>query len=624
MIALMPLMGDSDPMLLPDEFQPECCFLDSATYGLPPSSALKELAALTAAWAAGTYDPVTCDRAIARARGAFARMHSVPAADVAIGHQVSPLVGVIAGSLSRGARVLAAEGDFTSLLFPFLAAGCRLTCVPLERLAETIDADTDLVAVSAVQSASGRVADLEAIAQAARQHRVLTVVDGTQACGWLPIDAGRFSVLVAGGYKWLCHPRGTAFMTIAPELRERLTPLAAGWYASEQPWESCYGTPLRLAADARRFDISPAWFSWHLAAITLEAFERLGVGRIHEHNVALAERLRAGLGLEPQRSAIVSLDAGPGAAEQLAAAGVKASVRAGRLRLSCHLYNAEQDVDRALEALSAAPRSWDHIGEHEPVALNRLADHDRDRRAEVGTVHDERVELAVLATRIDPRAQLFQEALVIPAARQLARRLRRVDAGDNRAHTQLDQLAGELRRRSLPEREVRPQATAREHPFAIVAHVREEQITKHHDLHPVLDSARDGRADQLLVALVAARPGQLDGVQGQPECCRLGVEQLAADAMHRHPRERGVEGRQHAHDLKLVRAQHVVQRERTVLAGGPADPSLGTRTHRISAYARSVAPAGAAHVATLMAWLPRTAPAWRSCWPKPRRPTARC
>jgi selenocysteine lyase/cysteine desulfurase len=341
-------------MLLPDEFHPECCFLDSATYGLPLASALDELATLSRAWASGAYNPLNCDEAVARARGAFARMHGVGDGEVAIGHQVSPLVGIVAASLPRGARVLAAEGDFTSLLFPFLTAGCELISVPLDCLAESIDAGTDLVAVSAVQSANGRLADLDAIAAAARHHGALTLVDGTQACGWLPIDARQFSVLVTGGYKWLCHPRGTALMSVAPEVRERLVPLAAGWYAGEQPWESCYGTPLRLAADARRFDVSPAWFSWHVAAVTLEAFEQVGINRIHEHNLALAGRLRAGLGLEPHGSAIVSLDAGPEAAGRLAAAGVKASVRAGRVRLSCHLYNSDQDVDRALEALTTA------------------------------------------------------------------------------------------------------------------------------------------------------------------------------------------------------------------------------------------------------------------------------
>ena len=339
-------------LVLHNEFQPTGVYLDSATYGLPPKAALQALSAVTAAWASGRYDPVSCDQAVGRARSTFARLHSVFAEDVAIGHQVSPMVGLIAASLPSRARVLAAEGDFTSLLFPLLAAGCDVRTIPLERLADAVDSRTDLVAVSAVQSADGRLADLDAISSAAARYDALTLVDATQACGWLPLDARRFSVVVTGGYKWLCHPRGTAFMTIAPELRDRIVPLAAGWYAGEHPWDTCYGTPLRLASDARRFDVSPAWLSWHAAAATLDLFEAVGLGRIHEHNLALANRLRTGLGHEPGDSAIVSLDAADEATERLAAAGVKAAVRANRVRLSCHLYNDEEDVDRTLEVLT--------------------------------------------------------------------------------------------------------------------------------------------------------------------------------------------------------------------------------------------------------------------------------
>ena len=42
----------------------------------------------------------------------------------------------------------------------------------------------------------------------------------------------------------------------------------------------------------------------------------------------------------------------PGAAERLAAAGVRAAVRAGRVRLAFHLYSDERDVDLAVSALT--------------------------------------------------------------------------------------------------------------------------------------------------------------------------------------------------------------------------------------------------------------------------------
>jgi selenocysteine lyase/cysteine desulfurase len=336
---------------LSSAFSPAGHYLDTATYGLPPSGALAALRTVTGQWAAGTYDPLSCDDVVARARSGFAALHGVSAGDVAIGHQVSPLVGAVAASLPGTSRVLVAEGDFTSLLFPFAAAGHQLRAVPLERVAESIDESTDAVAVSAVQSADGRVADLEAITAAAAGCGALTVVDATQACGWLPLDASRFDVMLVGGYKWLCHPRGTAFMVVAPTLRDRLRATSAGWYAGESPWETCYGLPLRQAAEARRFDVSPAWFAWHAAAAALDVIADIGVARIHAHDVGLANRLRAGLGLERSDSAIVSLRADGGAGERLRAAGVRTSVRAGRVRVSPHLYNDEVDIDRALEAL---------------------------------------------------------------------------------------------------------------------------------------------------------------------------------------------------------------------------------------------------------------------------------
>ena len=92
------------PLVLRHEFQPAGVYLDSATYGLPPNAALQALSAVTAAWTRGRYDPVRCDQAVGGARSTFARLHGVFAEDVAIGHQVSPMVGLIAASVPREHR----------------------------------------------------------------------------------------------------------------------------------------------------------------------------------------------------------------------------------------------------------------------------------------------------------------------------------------------------------------------------------------------------------------------------------------------------------------------------------------------------------------------------------------
>src|SRR5690606_39973595 len=96
-------------------------------------------------------------------------------------------------------------------------------------------------------------------------------------------------------YKWLMSPRGSAFAYLAAPMRERMTPHAAGWCAAEDVHASYYGPPMRLASDARRFDISPAWFSWVGTAPALEVVERIGVAAIHDHNVRLrSEERRVG------------------------------------------------------------------------------------------------------------------------------------------------------------------------------------------------------------------------------------------------------------------------------------------------------------------------------------------
>ena len=222
--------------------------------------------------------------------------------------------------------------------------------MPAAELAGAIDEATDVVAFSAVQMATGEVADLAAIAASARAHGALTLVDATQACGWLPLDGYAFDIVVAAGYKWLLSPRGTAYMAVAPERLADIVPTAAGWYAGENVHTTYFGAPLRLAADARRLDTSPAWHSWVGAAPALALIEEIGVQAIQAHDLQLANRFRAGLGIQAADFAIVFVDV-PGAAERLERAGIRAAVRNGRVRTSWHLYNTEEDVDLTLGAL---------------------------------------------------------------------------------------------------------------------------------------------------------------------------------------------------------------------------------------------------------------------------------
>ena len=328
--------------------------LDAATSGVPPSSSVSAVRAAVDAWAEGRLDGPAFDHDVRRSREAFARIVGVQAHDIACGGSASVFAGLVAAAVPAGGEVLYATGDFTSVVFPMLAQeprGVRVREVPLERIPEAIDARTSLVAVSAVQSADGRLLDLDALARAAEHHGADTYLDATQAAGWLPIDASRFTFVCASAYKFLLSPRGTALMAVRPEAVERLTPHTAGWYAGEDPWSTIYGGPLRLPATAKRFDVSPAWTCWAGTAPSLELIAELGPAAIGAYDLALAARLRHGLGMPPSDSAIMIADR-PDAEARLQRAGVKASVRAGRVRLSCHLPATVDDVDRALTALA--------------------------------------------------------------------------------------------------------------------------------------------------------------------------------------------------------------------------------------------------------------------------------
>jgi len=337
------------------EFEPENVYVNTASIGLPPRRALDALAGAIDTWRTGRAEAAAYDAVVTRARERFAELVGTTPARVAIGNQVSTFGALIATALPAGAVVLGAEEDFTSVLFPFMAhadRGVSVKTVPLAGLLDAIRPGVDLVAVSAVQSADGRLVPggLDALAAAAGRHGCMTYIDATQAIGWLPFRADAFDFVSCAAYKWLMSPRGTAFGVVKPERLEMLRPLYAGWYAGDNPWTSIYGPPLRLAADARRLDISPAWLSWVGTVPALDLLAEVGVETIHRHDVGLANALRARLGMPPGDSAILSVSVGDGLSG-LAAANVKAAVRAGGVRLSFHLHNTEADVDAVARAL---------------------------------------------------------------------------------------------------------------------------------------------------------------------------------------------------------------------------------------------------------------------------------
>ncbi|MGR8011276.1 aminotransferase class V-fold PLP-dependent enzyme [Streptomyces hypolithicus] len=340
------------------EFAPETTYLNTSTSGLLPRRAVEAVRAAAELGATGSPDGGGSFEAVAAVRAAFARLVGVPGSRVAVGSAVAVHVAVVAASLPAGAEVLCPEGEFASVVNPFAVRGdLKMRYVPLEKLAESVRPETALVAFSAVQSADGRVADLPAVRAAAAAHGARTLVDATQAAGWLPFDAGSFDFTVTGGYKYLMAARGASFLTVTEEAQETLTPVHAGWMSGEDIWNSTYGPLAELAREARRFDEPPPFLAYTAAEQSLALLEEIGVENVRAHNTALAARYREGLlslghTPVPADSVVVATPGLTGRLDALTQNDIVVSVRAGNLRASFHLYNTVADVDRVLDVLA--------------------------------------------------------------------------------------------------------------------------------------------------------------------------------------------------------------------------------------------------------------------------------
>ncbi|MFD9705379.1 aminotransferase class V-fold PLP-dependent enzyme [Lentzea sp. NPDC059081] len=309
-------------------FDVEPGYLNTASIGVPPRHVADAVAAAHVRWRRGQDTSSTFNEAVETSRAAFGELVGVPGTSVACGATVSQFVSLVAQALPAGSKVFVDPGEFTSVSLPFVAAG--------HEIASAVD-EADLVAVSVVQSADGVVADLEALRASGKP----VLLDVSQAAGWMPLSLAWADFVVGVAYKWLMSPRGAAWMAVRPDRMDFLRPVAANWYSTGEN----YGTDLLLRPDARRFDLSPTWISHVGAAVALPWMASVDLDAVRAHCVGLTDRLLTGLGLPPNGSAIVSVGIPP-------VQGVVSSVRAGRTRFACHMYNTVEDVDRVLEALA--------------------------------------------------------------------------------------------------------------------------------------------------------------------------------------------------------------------------------------------------------------------------------
>jgi len=162
-------------------------------------------------------------------------------------------VNIVARSLQLGAgdEVLTTNHEYGACdnIWRFLSGkqGFSYRAVPipvpvathaefLERFIAEITPQTRAIFISHITSPTALTFPIAELCQAARQRGILTIVDGAHAPGQIPLDLRAVDADFYTGnlHKWLCAPKGAAFLYARRGLQERLAPLAVscGWNGS--------------------------------------------------------------------------------------------------------------------------------------------------------------------------------------------------------------------------------------------------------------------------------------------------------------------------------------------------------------------------------------------------------
>lgn len=321
------------------------------------------------------------------ARGLFGQLIGGDAQGVAMVPSVSYGMAIAAANLPlpRAGNIVVLAEQFPSNIYVWrqlaLDNSAEVRTVPRPEdddwtrvVLEAMNDKTAIVAVPHCHWTDGTLVDLRQIGQRARELDAALVIDGCQSIGALPLDVGvvQPDFLVTASYKWLLGPYSHGFLWVAPRWRQGRS-LEHNWIARSNAEDFAALTRYTdtFAEGARRFDVGEVsnFALLPLAIAALEQTLQWGVDEVQATIKILTQRIATRareLGLrvaaEDRRAGhMMGLRLGDRdplhLAASLKAERIHVSVRGTSIRVSPHVYNSDQDVDRFLRVLEATLRS---------------------------------------------------------------------------------------------------------------------------------------------------------------------------------------------------------------------------------------------------------------------------
>jgi cysteine desulfurase/selenocysteine lyase len=290
-----------------------------------------------------------------RIRAGIARLIHAAPDDIAFVPNAAAALSIVLAGLgpAAGNNIVTLDDEFPNYLYQDVARK-----VAWEKFYESVDHRTRMVAFSEVNYATGFRPPLAEIVPYLKARGVPLFLDGSQSVGALTFDVRKTPVdaLAVHGYKWLMSPTGAGFMYVSPDFRKKLPPNIIGW-RSHHDWRNVdrlhSGTP-QFKDSAEKYE--GGGLPFHLL-YAMEASVKwmleIGPEAIEKRVMELADsarRMLRGLGAQVVDTGSQIVIAGfsgmdaSAVARALREQKVVIAARHGRLRISPHFYNDEQDL----------------------------------------------------------------------------------------------------------------------------------------------------------------------------------------------------------------------------------------------------------------------------------------